>query len=88
MPNPNLRDVDKTVKAELRVGSNVCQCAECGAFFTGVRPFDLHLAGTPERRKCHSPEKMRALGMVQNSNGVWMTGTATGKGTGRKRRAA
>jgi hypothetical protein len=29
---------------------------------------------------------MRALGMTQNVNGVWQRGTATGKGTGHKRK--
>jgi hypothetical protein len=82
----DISSTDKAVKAELRPGSNICQCADCEAFFTGVGPFDIHLGGTPEKRRCYSPDKMRALGMTQNVNGVWQRGTATGKGTGHKRK--
>lgn len=73
--NPNLANIDASAKAELRVGSRVCQCASCGLFFTGVAPFDRHLTGQDEGdTDCLSVPQMQALGMVQNVNGVWQYG--------------
>lgn len=64
-------------RAELNVGSPVCQCADCGAFSTGVEGFDLHMVGDDLR--CLSPAEMREMGMTQNVHGVWARGTANRK---------
>lgn len=54
-------------------------CPACWEKFTGTTPGDMHRVGKhhiftgPERRRCLSVDEMRALGMVQNSRGAWMT---------------
>jgi hypothetical protein len=57
----------------LRRGSRVCQCGECGAFFSGPSPFQRHIMGTGTASPwCMSATMMRNVGMRQNSNGVWL----------------
>ncbi len=71
----NLIDVDKSVKAELKIGGRACQCAECGLFFTGVKPFDRHQIWAGEGKRgnvvCLTPTEMLAAGMGRNIHGVW-----------------
>ncbi len=69
----NLRDIDNAVKPELKIGSRVCQCAECGLYFTGVAPFDRHQVwmGAGDQSLCLSPTEMLAAGMGRNKHGVW-----------------
>lgn len=63
--------------ALLTLGSNKCQCALCGAFFSGVSPFDRHLIGIGlGLSPCRTPDQMLLLGMTQNVNGVWSYGSA------------
>lgn len=77
MPARDMSGIDRSVKAELRVGTRTCQCADCGAFFTGVEGFDLHMVGDDLR--CLSPAEMRRIGMTVNEHGVWARGTANRK---------
>ena len=71
----HLVDSDKSVKAELRVGSRTCQCTVCDLFFTGEASFDRHLSGQDEGNSdCRSPLQMLAIGMTQNVHGVWQFG--------------
>jgi hypothetical protein len=74
----DMSGIDTDVKPELRVGGRTCQCAECELFFTGVYPFDLHLATEDDNQdlRCLTPDEMRALGMTTNKHGVWQRGTA------------
>jgi hypothetical protein len=69
-PNP--------AKKQLRVGSNVCECSDCGEFFTGVKPFDKHLTyhpGTNRAPDCKTRAQMLGGGLQPNINGVWQTVT-------------
>jgi hypothetical protein len=67
---------DRSVKAELRVGSPTCQCSMCDLFFTGISPFDKHQT---EAGGCRTPDQMRAIGMVTNEHGVWQKGVSAKK---------
>jgi hypothetical protein len=79
---------DTAVKAQHKIGGKACDCTDCGAWFAGISGFDNHLIRKGDDILCMSPERMRKVGMAQNTNGVWLLGKATGKGTGRKRKAA
>lgn len=73
--NPNLATQNKEAKPQLRPGSQVCQCAYCDLYFTGIKPFDRHLKGKGTGDvSCRTVKEMEAIGMNTNSNGVWMYG--------------
>jgi hypothetical protein len=57
---------------ELRLGSSMCDCGECGLRFSRTSTFDKHRVGRhePLERRCLTPDEMRAKGMVER-NGVW-----------------
>lgn len=59
-----------------------CQCASCGAWFTGMQPFDWHRAGDfkmrGHTRRCLAADEMRARGMMQTESGAWNTGRPYG----------
>ncbi len=65
--------VIETVTLQLKIGTRRCQCAGCGRFFGGVRPFDDHqrLTGGRDDRKvvCLDPA---TIGMVER-DGAWGT---------------
>lgn len=55
-------------------------CAACHQTFTGTSSGDRHRTGDhaislgPKRRRCLTPEEMRAKGMTQNARGQWTNG--------------
>ena len=59
-------------------------CAACHETFTGTRPGDMHRVGRhgvtegPDRRRCLTPDEMRAKGMTQDKRGYWTTGDTFG----------
>lgn len=66
---------DRSPRAELRVGSNICQCQGCGLFFSGVAAFDRHLILSEiGRYRCRGPEEMLSIYMEANKHGVWTYG--------------
>lgn len=65
---------DRSIKAELRVGSRTCQCSMCGRFFGSPYPFDRHLIDESDR--CRDEDAMRKIGLWQNEHGVWLSGGA------------
>lgn len=67
-----LRESDKTVAKELRVGKRTCECASCGEYFTSPSGFDMHRIdyGSANTR-CATVAQMSQMGMKQNTNGVW-----------------
>jgi len=58
--------------SRLTIGSNLCQCGECGAYFRSPSAFDKHRTGGQEARTCLTPDEMRAVGMVVNAAGFWV----------------
>lgn len=72
--------VSNETKPILRPGGQTCQCAGCGAFFSGVAAFDRHLTRVDtDSPKCRQPKEMVLIGMVVNVNGVWLTGISLKK---------
>jgi hypothetical protein len=66
--------MDGTPKTpQLWPGGKTCQCAACEEFFLSVSGFDMHRVGDPDRRRCLTPDEMRALGMSKNAGGLWIT---------------
>lgn len=65
---------DWDAKPELRVGGQTCECAGCGLFFTGVKPFDRHQLDDDNGVICRTETQMLAIGMVANKHGVWSYG--------------
>ncbi len=62
----------------LRVGSNRCQCVQCGQFFGSVTGFDKHQQRTRDGNvSCLSSDEMWRKGMVQGPTGWWYASTAT-----------
>lgn len=61
-------------------GLRIEHCAACHETFTGTSSGDRHRAGDhaislgPDRRRCLTPEEMRAKGMTQNARGQWTNG--------------
>lgn len=47
-------DIIPTSDERLRPGSNFCKCGACGAYFGGVRAFELH-RGPGGNRACFDP---------------------------------
>ena len=41
--------------SKLPPGTNYCLCPSCGAFFGGVRAFELHRVGPTNDRSCLAP---------------------------------
>ncbi len=74
-----LKSVSKAAKPQLRPGSQVCQCAYCERYFTGVKAFDRHLvrAARGATVECLTESRMRSTGMLQNEHGVWQSGTTS-----------
>ena len=73
---------DSSVKAGLKTGKRICECAVCGEFFAGVQPFDRHIIGSGTAQpSCATREHMQRMGMTANIHGVWQTGVwRAGKG--------
>jgi hypothetical protein len=57
-----------------------CTVPGCHQTFTGTYTGDMHRVGVigvkegPNRRRCLSPDEMRAKGLVQNDEGQWYRG--------------
>lgn len=49
-------------------------CGRCKHVFSSLKAFDLHRTGSHElrQRRCLSEEAMRAKGMMQNDQGIWI----------------
>ena len=64
---------DSTITPKLKIGTRRCQCAGCGRFFGGARPFDDHQRLTGGRYDrlvvCLDPA---TIGMVER-DGFWGT---------------
>jgi len=58
---------------QLRVGGAACQCPTCDLFFRSVSGFDKHRTGDQDHRRCLTQDEMRAIGMVTNEEGYWLT---------------
>lgn len=62
------------------VGRRIEHCWGCHQSFTGTTAGDKHRVGKhsvfegPKRRRCLTPDEMRAIGMEQNDRGVWTNG--------------
>lgn len=61
----------------LPVGSRVCQCAACLEYFSSPAAFDKHRSGDMDRRRCLTPDEMRAAGMLHNERGRWISSVNT-----------
>ena len=58
----------------LNVGSGVCFCVACGAYFRSATAFDKHRVGQVDRdRRCLTEGEMRAAGMSRDAQGRWIT---------------
>ena len=68
--------------AELKNGTNYCECTACGLFFGGVSTFDQHRVFMDkdakgkyiedwERRRCLTVAEMEAKGWRPDENGFW-----------------
>jgi len=60
----------------LRPGTNFCKCAACGAYFGGLRAFEMHRDGPAGERRCLALSGMRD-GQEQpllrlNGRGYWV----------------
>lgn len=61
-------------------GLRIEHCTSCHETFTGTTSGDKHRVGEhhidvgPTRRRCLSPDQMRAKGMAQNTRGQWTNG--------------
>ena len=53
-----------------RITKNMCRA--CGQFFNSVSMFDRHLGGTPQERKCRSPQWLLSKGHLLNKDGFWI----------------
>jgi hypothetical protein len=67
-------------RARRRLRGDRNRCSTCGEYFNSTTAFDKHRAGEPpnrrsplETRRCLIPAEMRALGMVLNAAGWWVT---------------
>ena len=49
-----------------------CMCRACGQFFNSTSMFDRHLGGTPQKRKCRTPQWMLDKGHSLNKHGFWI----------------
>lgn len=69
----------KAPRKELRTGSPVSECSDCGEYFTSPSSFDKHLirneANPNIAPACMTPAQMREAGLSRNVNDVWTTGT-------------
>lgn len=54
-------------------GSRFCRCNACGEYFNSDYPFSMHRVGPYERRRCLTPDEMRAAGMVVSPKGYWLS---------------
>jgi hypothetical protein len=58
-------------------GTRVQHCTVCHETFTGTRAGDMHRTGDftgPDRRRCLTPDEMRAKGLEQIDEGQWYQG--------------
>jgi hypothetical protein len=66
----------------------VCECAGCGLHFFSEASFNKHRTGSygdpiyksndvvgydKPTRRCMNEDEMKAVGMAQNDNGLWVT---------------
>lgn len=62
-----------------KLTGNRNQCPTCGEFFNSTYAFDKHRTGpfgkasTPAQRRCLKPDEMRAIGMLKNEAGFWVS---------------
>lgn len=69
------RDCKKTI-----TGHKAEHCPECHETSTRTKAGDKHRVGQPgvsegpDRRRCLTPDEMRAKGMKSNKQGYWTTG--------------
>ena len=61
---------------KLPIGSNRCFCASCGAYFGGVRAFEMHRDGPAGDRRCLAPSGMSDRHgqplLTLNEQGYWV----------------
>ncbi len=56
----------------MKITGNRCQCAECGEYFNGARPFDIHRAGAHGlNRRCLTVAELEGAGYMRNAAGFW-----------------
>lgn len=54
-----------------RPGSQRCECAACGEWFSGLSGFDDHRTGPHDTgRRCRTPDEIEARGYVKDDS-VW-----------------
>ncbi len=59
----------------MKLSGDHCQCPTCREYFNSTRAFDKHRTGlyAPMQRRCLAVDEMRAIGMLQNAGGFWIT---------------
>lgn len=69
---------DFAAKPILRPGGRVCECTQCGTYFTGLAAFEKHFSGGTT---CRTTDEMLEAGMVANLHGVWKCGNTAERAT-------
>jgi hypothetical protein len=78
-PQSNGHASKEVVMPELGLGTNSCECTDCGEFFNSVYGFDKHrVFAVPDvedwdTRTCLTPAQLRARGWLKNARGFWIT---------------
>ena len=55
----------------LGIGEHQCLCSGCGAYFGGVRAFDMHRVGVHPERVCLDESSMAEKGLHKDGKGYW-----------------